>query len=105
MTQEHREPLQKNFKKGRDLLLKKSVPFEPNDLLEGRWPKTLKAKLEQMPVMRETRVIRQRQMRGVQLADTLYLPERVEITGDTVILAKHSCRWATRTHYGQPRFW
>ena len=88
LSQEHRERLQKNFKKGRDLLLKKGVPFEPNDLLEQRWPKTLKEKLKQMPEMQETRVIRQGKMRGVQMADTLYLPERVEITGDTVILAK-----------------
>jgi hypothetical protein len=88
MTQEHRERLRKNFKKGRDLLLKKGVPFEPNDLLEQRRPKTLKAKIAQMPEMQETRVMRQGQMRGVQLADTLYLPERVEITGTTVILAK-----------------
>ena len=28
------------------------------------------------------------QLKGVQIADTLYLPEKVEITGDTVILAK-----------------
>ena len=88
MTPEQRERLRKNFKKGRDLLLKKGVPFEPNDLLEHPWPKTLKAKIAQIPEMQETRVVRQRQMRGVQLADTLYLPERVEITGDTVILAK-----------------
>jgi hypothetical protein len=39
MTQKHRERLRKNFKKGRDLLLKKGVPFEPNDLLEHNWPK------------------------------------------------------------------
>ena len=88
VTQEHRERFQKNFRKGRDLLLKKGVPFEPNDLVEPRWSKTLKAKLAQMPEMQETRIIRQRQMRGVQMADTLYLPERVEIIGDTVILAK-----------------
>jgi hypothetical protein len=88
MTQEHRERLRKNFKKGRDLLLKKGVPFEPDELLEHGWPKTLKAKLAQMPELREIRVHRHGQMRGAQLADTLYLPERVEITGDTVILAK-----------------
>jgi hypothetical protein len=87
MTQEHRDRLRKNFKKGRDLLLTKGVPFEPYDLLEQSWPKTLKVKLAQIPEMQETRVIRQRQMSGVQLADTLYLPEKVEITGDTIILA------------------
>jgi hypothetical protein len=81
MTPEHRERLRQQFRKGRDLLLKKGVPFEPNDLLEFDWRKRLKPKFAQMRVVRET------QLKGVQLADTLYLPEKVEITGDTVILA------------------
>lgn len=87
MTQEYRERLREQFKKGRDLLIKKGVPFEPNDLLELGWRKKLKPKFAQMPEMQETRVVRQGKLRGVQLADILYLPEKVEITGDTVILA------------------
>lgn len=87
MTQEYRERLRAQFKRGRELLLKKGVPFEPNDLLEPDFRKKLKPKLAQMREMQETRVVRQAQMKGVQLADTLYLPEKVEITGDTVILA------------------
>jgi hypothetical protein len=87
MTQEYRERLRAQFKKGRDLLLKKNVPFEPNDLLEPDWRKRLKPKFAQMREMQETRVIRQTQIKGVQFADTLYLPEKVEVTGDTVILA------------------
>lgn len=87
MTQEYRERLREQFKKGRDLLIKKGVPFEPNDLLELGWRKKLKPKFAQMPEMQETRVVREGKLRGVQLADTLYLPEKVEITGDTVILA------------------
>jgi hypothetical protein len=51
MTQKHRERLRKNFKKGRDLLLKKGVPFEPNDLLEHNWPKfTASAEMVCSPV-------------------------------------------------------
>jgi len=88
MTSQHRERLRAQFKKGRDLLLKKGVPFEPNELLESSWPKTLKAKLALMSEMQQTRVVRDGKIRGVQLADTLYLPEKVEVTGDTVILAK-----------------
>jgi hypothetical protein len=88
MTPEHRQRLREQFKKGRDLLAKKGVPFEPNDLLEPGWRKKLKPKFAQMPELQETRVLRQRQIKGVQLADTLYLPERLEITGDTLILAK-----------------
>jgi hypothetical protein len=87
MTQEHRERLRQQFKKGRELLLKKGVPFEPNDLLEPDFRKKLKPKFAEMREMQETRVVRQRQIKGVQLADTLYLPEKVEVTGDTVILA------------------
>jgi hypothetical protein len=39
-----------------------------------------------MPEMQETRVVSER-IKGVYMADTLYLPEKVELTGDTVILA------------------
>src|SRR5688572_7741220 len=87
MTEDHRDRLRQQFKKGRELLLKKGVPFEPNDLLEPDFRKKLKPKFAEMREMQETRVIRQKQIKGVQLADTLYLPEKVEITGDTVILA------------------
>lgn len=87
MTQEYHERLRAQFKRGRELLLKKGVPFEPNDLLEPDFRKKLKPKFAQMREMHETRVIRQGQVKGVQLADTLYLPEKVELTGDTVILA------------------
>ena len=87
MTQEYRERLRAQFKRGRELLMKKGVPFEPNDLLETDFRKKLKQKFAQMREMQETRVVRQAQIKGVQLADTLYLPEKVEITGDTVILA------------------
>lgn len=87
MTPEHRQRLREQFKKGRDLLMKARVPFEPNDLLEPGWRKKLKPKFAQMPQLRETRALTQRQIKGVQLADTLYLPEKVEVTGDTFILA------------------
>ncbi|HEY0729247.1 MAG TPA: hypothetical protein VGD38_14310 [Pyrinomonadaceae bacterium] len=65
MTQEYRELLREKFKRGRDLLMKKGVPFEPNDLLEPGWRKKLKPKFAQMPELRETRVLTQRQIRGV----------------------------------------
>lgn len=87
MTQEYRELLREKFKKGRELLQKKGVPFDPNELLEPDWRKRLKPTFAQMREMQETRVVRQAQLKGVQLADTLYLPEKVEISGDTVILA------------------
>jgi hypothetical protein len=40
-----------------------------------------------MPEMHETRVLWTGQIEGVHLADTLYLPEKVEVKGDTVIIA------------------
>lgn len=75
-----------DFKPARDLLLKKGVPFEPQLLLSPRWKELLASKLAQMPEMRSVRRLGKR-LKGVQLADVLYLPEKVELTGDTVILA------------------
>ena len=76
-----------NFKKGRELLLKKNVPFDPDQLLKPGWQKELKTTVEQMP---ELQVIQQgdTKLKGAQLAHTLYLPENVELTGDTVILVR-----------------
>jgi hypothetical protein len=79
--------LRENFRHGRDLLLQKGVPFEPEELLNPGWQKNLRAKFAQMPEMQETRVVWTGQIQGALLADILYLPEKVEITGDTVILA------------------
>lgn len=64
MTQEYRELLREKFKQGRDLLMKKGVPFEPNDLLESGWRKKLKPKFAQMPELQETRVLRQKADQG-----------------------------------------
>jgi hypothetical protein len=87
ISQERLARTRENFKRGRDLLLQKRVPFEPEELLDPNWQKNLKSRLAQMPEMQETHVIFTGQMEGVNLADTLYLPEKVELTGDTVILA------------------
>jgi hypothetical protein len=87
LSQEKRQRLRENFRRGRELLLEKGVPFEPEELLDPGWQKNLRAKFAQMPEMQETRVIWTGQIQGVHLADTLYLPEKVEVTGDTVILA------------------
>jgi hypothetical protein len=85
--QEEKTRRRKNFQKARDLLIKKGVPFEPDELLEDGWEKKLAPAFAQMPEMQAVRVGNKR-LKGVQLADALYLPEQVEITGDTVILAK-----------------
>jgi hypothetical protein len=76
-----------SFKKGRELLLQKRVPFDPDQLLKGGWQQRLKTTLDQMP---ELQVIQQgnNKLKGAQLAHTLYLPDNVQLTGDTVILAR-----------------
>ncbi len=84
---EKRARLVENFKPGRALLERKGVPFEPEELLEDGWQKRLAAKFDEMPEMRATRKLGSR-IKGAQLGDTLYLPEKVELTGDTFILAR-----------------
>src|SRR5437667_3533477 len=75
----------KNFDSGRKLLLDKGLSFEPEELLRDNWTKQLKDRLENMPewhqVRRETRPLK-----GVYIADTLYLPEKTQIAGHTFIL-------------------
>ncbi|HEY0377831.1 MAG TPA: hypothetical protein VGC87_12970 [Pyrinomonadaceae bacterium] len=75
-----------DFKPARELLLKKGVPFEPGLLMSPRWKELLAPKLAQMSEMRQVRRLGQ-SIKGALLADVLYLPEKVELAGDTVILA------------------
>jgi hypothetical protein len=78
----------KDFKPARDLLRAQNVPFDPDTLLTPHWRRTLEPTFRQMPQMQEVR-IGANKLRGVQLAHTLYLPERVELEGDTVILVRN----------------
>ena len=84
---ELRARLVENFKPGRALLERKGVPFEPEELLDEGWQKRLAPKFDEMPEMRVTRKLGRR-IKGVQLGDTLYLPENVELSGDLFILAR-----------------
>jgi hypothetical protein len=89
MRDQNREKIEQkkaSFKSGRDLLLKHGVPFDPDLLMEPGFQKRLAPVFAKMPEFRETHVVG-KQMKGVQLADTLFLPENVELTGDTVIIA------------------
>ncbi len=85
--QQERELRRESFKSSRELLNKHGVLFDPNILLEGDWKKKLAPSLA---LMREFQDVREggQKMEGVQLADTLLLPERVELTGDTVVIAR-----------------
>jgi hypothetical protein len=73
------------FRKGHALLAEKNLPFDPDELLEPRWQQRLKSKLDQVP---ELQVVQQgtNKLKGAQIAHTLYLPDNVQLTGDTVIL-------------------
>jgi hypothetical protein len=77
----------RNFATANDLLRRRGVPFEPEVLLQDDWQKTLAPVFAEMPEMQEVRYIAE-PLRGVELADTLYLPEKVQVTGDLVIVAK-----------------
>jgi len=91
MRGQNREKIEQkkaSFKSGRDLLLKHGVPFDPDLLMEPGFQKRLAPVFAKMPEFRETHVVG-KQMKGVQLADTLFLPENVELTGDTVIIANN----------------
>ncbi len=76
------------FETAKNLLRVKGVPFDPEALLEDGWQKTLAPVFAKMPEMREVRYLDSLKG-GVELADTLYLPERVQVSGDLVVLAKH----------------
>lgn len=84
--QQERESKRESFKSGRDLLRQHGVPFDPDLLLEPGFKKRLAPTFAAMPEFRESRLVGN-QIEGVQLADTLFLPEKVELTGDTVIIA------------------
>lgn len=75
------------LRSGRKLLRDKGVPFEPNILLDNNWREKLRNTLATLP---DFQLVRREgnKLEGAQLADTLILPEKVELTGDTVIVAK-----------------
>jgi hypothetical protein len=76
------------FKKGRELLVREGVPFDPDILLDPHRKERLGSILDQMPQMQTVR-IGERKLKGAQLAHTLYLPENIQLDGDTVILARY----------------
>ena len=78
----------KDFEKGKNLLVDKRVPFDPEILLTEDWRNTLKSTFDQMPELQEVRRGPNR-LKGVEIADTLYLPEKVRLEGDTVIIARN----------------
>jgi hypothetical protein len=80
------EAQERAFKPARELLQRERVPFDPDILKDAEWRRKLAPKLYGMWEMHASRRLG-KQLAGLQLADILYLPETVELTGDTVILA------------------
>ena len=69
------------------MLKEKKVPFNPNLLLDHGWKDNLKDAFDQMPEM-QTDVHVAGPMSGLYLARSILLPERVDLIGETVILAQ-----------------
>ncbi len=75
------------FEKGKEMLRRHGVPFDPEILSNRHWRKVLKPYFDKMTEMRAVR----REggyLRGVYLADTLILPGQVDTTGDVFILVR-----------------
>lgn len=89
--QRYREVMQKKavFAKGRQMLLDKNVPFDPDFLIRPKGAKVLLDKyFPKMAEMQSTLTVRG-ELQGVYMADTLYLPEHAIIAGPTVILVRN----------------
>ena len=81
------ERQRQSFAPAKSLLEGKGVPFRAEDLLAPDWREKLGPVLATMPEMQVERRLG-KQLKGVQLADVLYLPEKVELTQDAVIIAR-----------------
>jgi hypothetical protein len=83
-----RRRAREEFAPGRALLQKRGVPFNPDELLEPNWRKKLAPVFDQMPELQTVRRV-DKTLKGVQLADTLYVTEKTVLTGDAVILVRN----------------
>lgn len=70
-----------------NMLKARGVPFDPKLLLDDDWRSRIEPALARMPEMGQTVRVTE-PMRGVYLAGTVLLPERVSLRGDTFILAR-----------------
>jgi hypothetical protein len=77
-----------NFEPARKMLREAGVPFDPDILLSPNWQTQLKPVLSGMAEM-QTSLRASNKVSGVQIADTIILPEKVELTGDLFILTNN----------------
>ena len=80
--------LERQLEPARELFAKAGVPIDAGALLRQNWREELSPVLDSLEAMKTVRFL-DGPLNGVQLADTLCLPEHVELTGDTVILTRH----------------
>src|SRR6266496_2692744 len=67
------------------ILKNQQLGFDPKVLMEVGWRKKLASVFEKMPELKQS--IRPTEaLNGVYIGDTLLLPERIRLVGDTVIL-------------------
>jgi hypothetical protein len=77
------------FAPARKMLLEKGVPFDPDILLDSDWRPKLDPSFT-LGYEMQTSLRTSNKLEGVVIADKLILPEKVELTGDLVIIAKRT---------------
>jgi hypothetical protein len=81
---QNRDLRSEKFEPARKMLRDAGVPFDPDILLSPNWQTQLKPVLSGMAEM-QTTLRSSNKISGVQIADTIILPEKVELTGDLFI--------------------
>jgi hypothetical protein len=71
-----------------NLLSKTNVPFDPSILFARNWKSRVRPYLQSMPQMLNTETLPQR-FGGAKIANIVYLPDKIQLTGDTIILANY----------------
>src|SRR5262245_28237636 len=86
-AQEQEEEYRKYKASVRQMLLDKGVPFDPDLLFSSDIREKLNPILADMPEM-QVNYFRSEPLEGVIMGGEITLPEKVELVGDTIILAK-----------------
>ncbi len=80
------DPEKEKFEPARKMLLEAGVAFDPDILLSPDWRVKLGATFTRSYEMHTSLRVSER-LQGAQIADTVVLPEKVELTGDLIIIA------------------
>ena len=80
------EKLQKDFAPAKKMLLEYGVSFDPEVLIKPDWQQKISSNLNRM-AEGQTTLRTSDKVKGVLIANTVILPERVKLMGDLVIIA------------------